>query len=195
MFFKRFIPIIYLCLLSCAHSLPPSDAINSIDIQSIINTKPTYTIHEKNTQIGTTTLTMDPSFLIQKRSTIKLTNSITNNSIGRTVKIPTYIVGEMENGYHLYDDTTNTLIESFLPSPLIIGSIMTGKFGIFTDDIMSVYATAFHSEFTNLNGLTFHNVMELQSPNNTIVIFVNKDYFLIQIEDYRTTPLIQSLSE
>ena len=71
---------------------------------------------------------------------------------------------------------------------------MTGYFGIMTDDLITLTMINFHSSYTNKNGHSFTDVAEYSSDNDLIKLFVNANYFIIQKEDYRYAPTIQSLS-
>ena len=96
-------------------------------------------------------------------------------------------------GYFLLLDDQGLSDKAFIPFPIAYQTEMTGYFGIFSKELITVSMDNFHLSYTNKNGHKFSNVAELSSENEQVKIFVNETYFIIQTEDYRYAPTIESL--
>ena len=196
MSFKRLIIMaMTCCLIACSSETNSSfdDEITSISLSSIPESN-SYTIYVNDEDVGTNTITYsDDSFLVSGYLSSQIQESITINSISTT--ITTYAKNlDSGNGYYIVTSSDGLTNNAYIPFPLKYLSQMTGYFGIMTDDLISVTMIGLHASYTNKNGHTFSDVAELASDNDLIKLFVNDDYFIIQKEDYRYSPTIQSLN-
>ena len=179
--------IIILFLIGCTSS---SVIDNEIEYILLSNTTQTYTISSNNEQIGTNNITITAIDIINSTSTTLYEESITINDIEVDYSFRTK---NLENGYFLYADDTGITTTVFIPFPIEYESSLTGRYGILSNENITVYMTNFHESYTNYNNETFTNVIELSDENENIKVYINEEYFIIQKEDYRYTTTIESL--
>ena len=193
--FKLIIILISLCcIVSCSNSDRSSfnDEISAIPLSSISNPS-LYTIYINGNQAGTASLSITNGFLYGGNNCSQIQENIMINNSSATIN--TYAKNlENNTGYYIVTADSGLTDDAYIPFPLDYLSQMTGYFGIMTDDLMTLTMIHFHNTYTNENGHSFTNVAEYSSDNDLIKLFVNANYFIIQKEDYRYTPTIQSLS-
>ena len=186
--------IISCCFISCSSDTSSSfdDEISTISLSSIPDPN-SYIIYVDGDQAGTATLSVTGGFLYGGQRCSQIQEDITINDSSATIN--TYAKDlESNTGYYIVTDDSGLTDDAYIPFPLDYLSQMTGYFGIMTDDLITLTMINFHSSYTNKNGHSFTDVAEYSSDNDLIKLFVNANYFIIQKEDYRYAPTIQSLS-
>ena len=195
-------PLLYtlifsLCLLlitACEKSgiSIPDEEINSI---TLANSTQVYTIHVNNEKVATSNKVIETGYQITINGLsysfcLQIEEGLTMD--GQTSTNNTYIK-EFADGYTYLSLDDGLTESSYIPFPLKYGETLYGPFEVFTTSNITVTIIDFHSSYENKNGATFTDVFEAENDSGTIRIFINEAHFLIQKEDYRYAPSIQSL--
>lgn len=80
-----------------------------------------------------------------------------------------------------------------IPRPIMAGEKIVGPYGITTTDNVTLYISGVHSTFKSDNGHIFERVIEAENSDQTLRLFFNETYFIIQKEDDRYVPTIQTI--
>ena len=196
------LPIIFsgiLCLLfiGCSKNNDTPTTNTGIETITLNASTKNYTIYANNTEIGTSQLTISTGIYkvfndIPHDHVIEIKETTTINSSTGTHK--TYSK-KLPDGYTFLSDNNNDLNNKLIPFPLNINEQLLGPFSAITTNNISLFITDIHSSYTNKNGHIFNDVIEAKNNDDTIRIFLNNDEFIIQKEDYRYLPTIQSLKK
>ena len=188
-----FFNILLLLLSGCSNS---SDTFtNTITELSIETGSSTYSILINNNKVGTNNVTVlngiYKSFnnVIHDRCT-KIEESITINALSQTT---TTYSKKIIDGYMYLSDEIYMLNTPFIELPIRYNSSFYGPFSAVSSENVYLNTTKFHTTYTNTLGHTFNNVMEAQDESGLIRIYINQSDYIVQKEDYRYSPTIQSL--
>jgi hypothetical protein len=195
----QFRPIIYFSLVlfvfwGCARTLEEPFSHDIQTLNMVHNSVKTYGIFIDNIRVGTNTLTIRTNILksfhtISYRC-VALIEDI--HLMDATTQTITYLK-PVSNGYIFLSDDYPNLTKTYIPLPITKNSAFFGPFSAITTDPVSLTAVAVHKTFVTYTGLVFDNVIEARSATNQIRVFINSDHFIIQREDYRYRPTIQTL--
>jgi hypothetical protein len=102
--------------------------------------------------------------------------------------LTTHIKKQPTEGYqHVNDNTT------YLPLPLSHNRQLSGPFSAISTPNITLQVVAIHDTYINALGHEFSTVAEAHDATGTIRLFLNAEHFIIQKEDHRYAPTIQSL--
>lgn len=186
--------VLFLSLLACEkkESAISSKKINKIKIQAVANR--VYSIYVNDETIGTNNVKITTGVLKTFNGTqysfvteVKETTTILNK-IG---EIATY-TQEKTDGYVILSENDHHF-KKYMPFPLTINETLFGPFSAVSSENINVTITNIHESYINKNGHLFYDVIEARNADETIRVFINNDFFIIQKEDYRYLPTIQSL--
>ena len=183
-----------LCLTGCSNS--SNTFSNRISELTIDAGNTTFTIFINGTKVGTNNVTVQTGIyksfdgVIHDRCT-KMDETITINSASQT---STSYSKKIVDGYMYLSDEVSTLNTAFIALPISENSKFYGPFSAISTENVHLNTVQFHEVYTNKLGHTFSNVMEAHNSNGLIRIFINQANFIIQKEDDRYEPTIQSLN-
>lgn len=187
--------IVLLGISGCSNkeNVTSSISIEQIQIQATLMDK-IYSVYVNDETVGTNNITITTGILktfdgIQYSHVIEVkeTTSIYN----KTGEVRTY-AKEKSDGYIMLSEN-NDHLKKYIPFPLAINTPLFGPFSAITSDNIEIKIVAIHKSYTNKNGHKFNDVIEARNLDHTIRIYLNNDHFIIQKEDYRYLPTIQSL--
>ena len=153
-----------------------------------------YTIYVDNETVGTNNIKITTGVLktfneFQYSHVVEIKETV--SLYGQTGEIRTY-AKENSDGYVYLSEDDNHL-KKYIPFPLKTNASLYGPFCSITSQHIEVFIHEIHDSYINKNGHIFSNVIEARNKDDTIRIFINNDFFIIQKEDYRYLPTIQSL--
>ncbi|MGA0241841.1 MAG: hypothetical protein ACO3K7_02430 [Candidatus Marinamargulisbacteria bacterium] len=159
---------------------------------------PDITIHTGNDEINRTyTILVNQQAIGTNNMTIRTVwkNSPGVTKIEETVIIQTqsqtlttHIKKQPTGGYQHVDDNT-----TYLPLPLSHNRQLSGPFSAISTQNITLQVVAIHDTYINALGHEFTSVAEAHDAKGTIRLFLNAEHFIIQKEDHRYAPTIQSL--
>jgi hypothetical protein len=187
--------VVFLSLSGCAkkEATTPSKSIDQIQIQATTTDK-IYTIYVNDDPVGTTAIKIQTGNL-QTFNDVQYSHVIevkeTTIIYNKSGEIQTYSKLKSD-GYIMLSEDTNHL-KKYIPFPLSIGTPLFGPFSAITSHNIEVSVVNIHENYINKNGHVFNDVIEARNSDETIRVFLNNDDFIIQKEDYRYVPTVQSL--
>ena len=192
-----FSSILCVFFIGCAKNNETTPSTASIETMTLTTGTSNYSIYVNNTEIGTSQLIITTGIYKTFNGTphdhvieIKETTTINN-----TTGIHKTYSKKLPDGYTFLSDENNDLNKKLIPFPLKINEKLLGPFSAITTKNIELFISTIHSSYTNKNGHTFNDVIEAKNNDDTIRAFINSDEFIIQKEDYRYLPTIQSLKK
>lgn len=188
--------ILFSLLLLAGCSQTDDHFTESINTLTIEPGQHTFQLFMNGDNVGTNNMVIQNGIYISfgdnsADRTIKIEETILFNS--STEIITTFTRDVETDGYFYLSDDIPSLTTPYIEFPIVYNSELYGPFSAISTENYQLNVTMFHETYTNKLGFQFTNVMEAQDVNGLIKLFFNNDYFIIQKEDYRYQPTIQSL--
>ena len=183
-----------LFLVGCSQSADHfTESINTLTIEP---GEHTFQLFLNDENVGTNNMVIQDGIYISfgdnpADRTIKIEETVSFNSSSEV--ITTFVRDIDSDGYFYLSDDIPSLTTPYIEFPIAYNSELYGPFSAISTANYQLNVTMFHETYTNKLGVQFTNVMEAQGVNGLIKLFFNSDYFIIQKEDYRYQPTIQSL--
>ncbi|MEK9727453.1 MAG: hypothetical protein VW397_05040 [Candidatus Margulisiibacteriota bacterium] len=169
-----------------------SNTINDIQFS---NQTRRMVITINSNQVGTNNMTILTGIYKSFNGTphnqcINISENITINGETQTT---TTFTKKIVSGYMYLSDEISTLSTAYIQLPIAYNSRFFGPFSAISSENVTLTTVGFHETYTNQLGQTFENVMEAHDESGLIRLFINQANYIIQKEDYRYQPTIQSL--
>lgn len=184
-----------LLLAGCAKNQAEEDAtsIDSIEInQGLYN----YKIFIDDAEVGQTRMTI-LNGILETFNGIQYVNCTyikEETSINGSSGSHFFFAQKLVDGFLFLSDDISEYTTKYIPFPLTLGDQLYGPFSAISSENIFVNVTEHLPSYTNKNKHTFKNVMKATDETGLIHIYLSKEYYIVQKEDNRYAPTIQSLS-
>ncbi|MGC6367289.1 MAG: hypothetical protein ACON35_04740 [Candidatus Marinamargulisbacteria bacterium] len=155
-----------------------------------------YTNYIDNIPVGNTTLTVKDGIFASFNGVhyLNCTYIKEDVNINGLTGSHGFYSQHLSDGYVFLSDEVTDFKIKVIPFPLEVGERLYGPFSSITTENFYLTVVKHHAQYTNKNGLTFNNVFQATDKTSKINIYLNEDNYIIQKEDLRYIPTVQSLT-
>ena len=188
--------IVFSLLLLVGCSQTDDHFMDSIDAITILPGEHTFQLFINDEKVGTNNMVIQNGFYISFGDylydrTTKIDETISIHSSTETVT--TFTKDIESDGYFYLSDDVPGLTTPYIQFPIAYNSEVYGPFSAISTENYRLNVTTFHETYINKLGFEFTNVIEAEGVDGLIKLFFNNEFFIIQKEDFRYQPTIQSL--
>jgi hypothetical protein len=186
--------VIFGLVLGCERSIKQPALLTIPDIE-LRKCEQTYSVSINNEDLGTQTTKITTGILksfhnIQYSKVIEIKTIFNINNKTTTSQ---FYVKKKTDGYAILYETNTELNHMMFEFPFQLDGNVYGPFEGLTTQNVQLSIRQVHDSYTNKHGHIFNNVIEATNDDNTLRVYLNSPYFLIQKEDHRYVPIIHSL--